>query len=243
MPARRGTLEENRTAARRIGWGALFGLAAAVLAIGIPSIAIFLVTLHPGGALAFGTGLVELSGGLVLAGALLYILSLFLYRRSFAALRRLDAEFALASALCLVGSVGFVLLLVAATVLAGTASSLQNCLAGHPSHALACLASNAPLGAYTAIAGFVLGWLGGLGVVFGLWLAGSHYQRRGVDLGAVLYLFFLLVLLVPFFELAASFTGGNVFLLVVPLASVLAPLFVLIGIRFETRPAGAPPTA
>lgn len=241
MPATRGSAQENRKAAGRLGLGAWLGLVAAVLAVVIPSVAVFLSTAHVGGLFAFGPNLLETVGAFVLAGSILYILSLFLYRRAFATLRRIDPDFALASVLCFLGSAGFVLLLIAAAVLTGTASGLEDCLSGHPSHVLSCLESNQPLGAYTAVLGFVLGWIGGIGVALGLWLAGSHYQRRGVDLGAILYLCFLLLVLVPLVELAVTFPGGSALLLLVPIASVLAPLFVLYGIRFERRAAGAPP--
>ena len=243
MPAVRGPAEENRKAAGRLGLGAWLGLLAACLAVVIPSVAVFLSAFHVGGPFAFGTNLLEAVGAFVLAGAVLYILSLFLYRRAFATLRQIDPDFALASVLCFLGSAGFALLLIAAAVLTGTASDLKDCLSGHPSHILACLQSNQPLGGYTAIVGFVLGWIGGIGVVLGLRLAGSHYQRRGVTLGAILYLFFLLLVLVPLVEFAVGFPGASVLLLLVPMASVLAPLFVLYGIRIERRGTGAPPTA
>ena len=243
MPAVRGSAEENRKAAGRIGLGAWLGVGAALLAVGIPSVALVLSTRPAGAVFGFGPGLLEATGALVLAGAALYFVSLFLYRRAFATLRRIDPEFALASELCLLGSVGFVLLLIAAGILTGTASSLADCLAGHPSRALTCLESNQPLGAYTAVIGFVLGWLGGLGIVLGLWLAGTHYQRRGVDVGAIFYLLFLLAVLVPLVDLFVPFSAGSALLLVLPIASLLAPFLVLYGIRFERRPRGAPVTA
>ena len=243
MPAVRGPPEENRKAAGRLGLGAWFGVAAACLAVLIPSIAVFLSSVDVGGPFSFGTSFLQTAAALVLAGGVLYILSLFLYRRAFATLYQIDPDFALPSVLCFLGSAGFALLLIAAAVLTGTASGLKDCVSGHPSHVLSCLQSNQPLGAYTAIVGFVLGWIGGIGVALGLWLAGSHYRRRGMDLGAILYLCFLLLVLVPLVELAVPFPGGSAPLLLVPIASVLAPLFVLYGIRFERRGAGAPPTA
>jgi hypothetical protein len=225
----------NEKGAFRLGMGAWLGLLAALIAIVLPSLVLFAGAYNPGGFFSFAPGLVQLSGVLVLVGAVLYILSLLLYRRAFSALRRVDPEFSLASFLCLLGSVGFVLLLVAAAVLTGTASTLLGCVHGQPTHALSCLESNQPLGAYTAIAGFVLAWLGGFGIVYGLWRAGSHFSDRALDLGAVVYLLFLFLVLVPFLEIAFPFPGGQFLLVIVPVLSLAAPGFVLLGSSSKRR--------
>ncbi len=227
--------KNDRKGAFRLGLGSYFGLFAAVLAVVLPSAAIFATAYNPGGFFSFAPTLLETSSVLVLVGAALFILALFLYRRAFSALRKVDSEFALASFLCLLGSVGLVLILVAAAVVTGTASSLVTCIKGQPSHALSCLESSQPFGAYTAVIGFVLAWLGGLGVVFGLWIAGSRFRSPAITLGSMVYLFFLFVLLLPLVEFAFPFPGSQYLLVIVPVLSVAAPLLVLVGILPRIR--------
>jgi len=218
----------------RMGLGAWMGLFAGLLAIVIPIVAVVVSSYHVGGVFSFGT-FVQASSGLILAGAILYLLSLFLYRRAFAALRKVDSDFSAASFLCLVGSLGFLLIIISAAVLAGSAASVFSCAHGQPSHALSCLESGQPLGAYTGIAGFVCAWLGGLGIVLGLWLAGGRFARRTIDAGAVVYLVFLFLVLVPFVELAVGIPDVQALLLLVPVLTILAPLLVLVGAG-ERRP-------
>jgi hypothetical protein len=242
------TAERDRKGAFRLGLGAWLGLFAAVIAIVLPSVAIFASSYNPGGFFAFSTSLLQTSTVLILVGAVLFLLSLFIYRRAFSVLRKLDPDFSLASFLCLLGSLGFVLILVAAAVVTGSASNVLGCISGQPSHALSCLQANQPLGAYTAIVGFVLAWLGGLGIVLGLWVAGGYFGERLLDLGAIVYLFFLFLLLAPLVELAVPFEGGQFLLVIVPVMSFAAPAFVLLGIlpriRADQRAAPtAPPTA
>lgn len=213
----------------RLALGAWLGLFAGVIAVVLPSTAIFLSVYAPGGFLTLGAGLFRLVGLLVLGGAILFVLSLFLYRRGFAAFRRVEGEFALASVLCLVGSVGFLLLLVTAAVLAGSAGSVVDCVHGQPTHALSCLESNQPLGAYAGVLGFVFGWLGGLGIVVGLTFAGSRFDEPALRLGAFFYLGLLVLLIAPTLALVAPFEGAQFLLVVVPVLTVAAPALVLVG--------------
>lgn len=166
-----------------------------------------------------------------MAGAILFLLSLLLYRIAFASLRRADRWFTLASALCLLGTFGFVLLLLAAVVLLGSSDSLLTCLQGRPTRALSCLRSGSPLGGYTALIGFWMGWLGGLGIVLGLGFGGRFFHRPGLGGGAALYAILLLVLVGPFIALVVSFPGAPYLLLAVPLLIVLAPGLVYAGAR------------
>ncbi len=228
--------EEDRVGAGRLRWGAWVGLVAAALGLLLPSFSLFLAGQGSLRTLAFGTALLRATGLFVLIGAAFFVLSLFLYRRAFAHLRQSSPEFALASALCLLGSVGFLLILVAAAYLTGSASNLGSCLQGHPSNALSCMETNQPLGAYTAIVGFVLGWLGGIGIVLGLWLASDHFEERTIALGSALYLLLLLLALAPFLELLFTVPGGGYLLLLLPLVGVGAPTMVLFGILPRTRP-------
>jgi hypothetical protein len=227
--------EQNRKGASRLVLGGWFGLLAAVLAVVLPIAFLEIGTYHPSGSLAVSSTLLQYSGTLVLAGAILYILALFVYRRSFSALRKADPEFWFASVLCLVGSVGFILIIVAAAFLTGTSSSLISCLHGQPSHALSCLDASQPFGAYSALVGFALAWIGGIGIVLGLSLAGARFERGAISGGAWIYLLFLLALLVPLIELAVRLPGIQYFLVVLPILAVAAPLLVLVGARETSR--------
>jgi len=216
----------------RIATGAGVGLAAALLAIVLPVAFLFVAAYAPASFLSFHeTAFVEATALLILAGAILFLLSLFIYRRGFAALRKVDSRFSAASALCIIGTLGFLLILVAAVVLLGSASSLLSCINGRPSHALSCLRSGEPLGAYTGLVGFWLGWLGGVGIVLGLSAGSSRFQARSIGAGAALYAVLLLVLIGPFISLVVSVPGVEYVLLIVPILAVLAPLFVLRGSR------------
>ena len=221
--------EIDRKGAGRLGIGAGLGFAGAVAAIVLPLLFLYVATEYPGGFLRLTSRMVEVSSILVLAGAILLLLSLFLYRRSFAALRQVDPRFYVASVLCILGSIGFFLLLVAAVVVAGNTSSLLSCVAGHPSHALSCLESGQPLGAVTAIVGFLLGWIGGLGIMIGLFVAGSRFRSGELTGSGVLYGLLLLLLLVPLASLFVTIPGVAYLVLLSPVFALLGPGLALAG--------------
>ena len=222
--------EEEQRGLYRLATGAAVGLAAAILAIVLPISFLLVAAYAPGGFLSLNQpALIYAIALLILAGAILFLFSLFLYRRAFAVLRKVDPRFTAASILCLIGSIGFLLVLVAAIVVIGSANSLLSCVSGHPSHALTCLRSGQPLGAYTGLVGFWLGWLGGVGIVLGLLAGSSRFRAREIGVGAALYALLLLVLLGPFIALVVSFPGVQYLLVVVPFLSVLSPFFVYHG--------------
>jgi hypothetical protein len=224
--------EQDKVGLSRIATGAGLGLAAAALAIVLPVGFLLVASYDPSGFLSLHqTALVEVIGLLVLAGAVLFLVSLLLYRNAFAHLRKVDQRFIAASVLCLIGTLGFLLILISAAVLVGSASSLLSCINNQPTHALTCLRSGQPLGAYTGLLGFWLGWLGGVGIVLGLSAGSSRFARREIGGGAALYAILLLALIGPFAALVVSFPGVEYLLLLVPILSVLAPLFVLRGAR------------
>lgn len=230
-PASAGSREEEAQGLRRLGTGAGAGLAAGILTVVLPVAFLWLAAYNPGGFFTYGTSLLDATALFILAGAILFVVSLFLYRRGFAVLRKVDSHFAVASVLCIVGSIGFLLLLVAAVVLVGSSNPVLNCIHGAPSHALSCLKSGEPLGAYTGLAGFWLGWLGGVGIVVGIALVGRRYLSGTVSGGAALYSILLLVLLGPFLALLTPLPGLQYLLLAAPLLAVLAPGLVLGGTR------------
>jgi hypothetical protein len=222
---------EDTKGSGRLAIGASLGIVAALLTLVVPSVFLWLALYAPGGFFSFGTTLVQTLSILVLVGAILFLLSLFAYRLAFAVLRKVDPRFTVASILCLIGSLGFLLLVVAAAVLLGSTSSLVQCIHGAPSHALTCLKSSQPIGAYTALVGFWLGWLGGIGIVIGLSSAGHRFARGTLYGGAALYALLLLVLIGPFLSLVYPVPGGEYLLLVAPVLALLAPALVLAGSR------------
>ena len=229
-PPRPAFTREELSGLRRLGAGAGVGLAGGICSLILPFAFLWLASENPGGFFSYGTTLVRTISILVLAGAILFVLSLFLYRRGFAAFRHVDPRFATASVLCLVGSIGFLLLLVTAVLLFGASSEFVTCIHGAPSHALTCLSSSAPLGAYAGLAGFVLGWVGGLGIVLGVRLSGRRYRRTGISAGSFLYAVLLLVLVGPLVAALYAFPYAVYLLAAAPFLLVLAPGLVLGGV-------------
>jgi hypothetical protein len=227
---------EDHTGARRLALGGGLGFAAGLLTLVLPLVFLYLATYDPGGFLTLGPDLFQDLSILVLAGAILFLLSLLLFRRAFSVLRTVDPRFGVASTLCLVGSVGFLLIVVLAAYVLGSTDSLSSCLNGSPSHALTCLRSDQPVGAYSGLLGFWLGWVGGVGIVLGLFSAARRFERGALSGGAALYLLLLLVLVGPFLEVLVTVPGAQYLLLVAPVFAVLAPGLVLAGAR---RPVAA----
>ncbi|MCI4372958.1 MAG: hypothetical protein L3K02_04880 [Thermoplasmata archaeon] len=222
---------EDVKGSHRLAIGAGLGVAAAALTLLLPVTLLWLALYNPGGFFRLNTLLVQTITLLVLAGAILFLLSLFLYRRGFAVLRGVDRRFTVASALCLVGSLGFLLILVAVVVILGSTGSLLTCIQGQPSHALSCLRSGQPLGAYTALVGFWLGWLGGVGIVLGLASAGRRFSRGILYGSAALYAILLLALVGPFVGLIYPVPGAQYLLLLAPILALVAPALAYGGAR------------
>jgi len=216
----------------RIATGAGIGLAAALLAVVIPTGFLLFASYDSGGFVSLQqTALIDAMGLLILAGAILFLISLFLYRRGFAHLRKVDSRFWAASVLCLIGSIGFLLILVAAVAIVGGSNGFLSCMNGHPAQALSCLRSGNPVGAYAGLLGFWLGWLGGVGIVVGLSAGSSRFHVREIAVESLLYAILLLALIGPFIALVVSFPGAELILVVVPVLSLLAPYFVFRGDR------------
>ena len=215
----------------RIRIAAGFGFAGAFIAVVVPILFLLLVTDFPGGFFTLNPLLVDLTSILVILGAVFLLLSLFFYRRSFAALRKVDRNFVTASVLCILGSIGFLLILVTAALVAGDSSSLLNCAHGQPTKALSCLRSLEPFGAATATIGFVLGWLGGLGIVVGLFLAGSRFRAGALTAAAIAYVLLLVVLILPFVGLLVTVPGIAFLIIAAPILGLVAPAAALAGSR------------
>src|SRR4029077_8294901 len=98
--------------------------------------------------------LIQVTAIMAIAGAILFAISLIVYRIGFGSLRVTDPRFWVASALCMVGTVGVVLFLLP-IALAFTASDVMaSCIRWAPTKALSCLRTAAPLAADVGVAGF-----------------------------------------------------------------------------------------
>jgi hypothetical protein len=216
-------------ALRRITLGAAVGVAGAVLALAVP-VALLLASVYGLGPVSIlGAPWVRLLTVLVLAGSILLVLSVFLYRRGFAALRGRDNRFAIASGLCLVGTLGFLCLVASAVVVLGSTDAVASCIQGRPTRALDCLDSSAPTGAIVAVVGVALSWLGGLGLVVGLWAAGRRFGRWPLTGAAAAYALVLLVLVGPVLALVHSIPGVPALLGAVPVLLIAAPALAYAG--------------
>jgi hypothetical protein len=225
--------EEIRDAkgASRMSLGGWLGLVAAFLTIAFPIVILEVSAYHPGGFFTFASSTIEASGLLVIVGAVLYVVSLMMYRWSFSTLRKYNPQFWSATILCLIGSIGFLLIIVSVAVVAGNTSSLLTCVHGQPSHAISCLESGEPFGAYTVLVGFACAWIGGIGVVVGLSLAGELFRRMTIRLGAAIYLLFLLAALIPLVDEVIAVPSVQYLVVILPLLAIAAPVFVLLGAR------------
>jgi hypothetical protein len=231
---------EEAKGASDLRQGGLIGLGGAGAAVVVPLVLLWLATGHAGGFLGFTPGLVSFTGLLVVAGAALLLVSVFLYRRGFSHLRHVDRRFRAASALCLLGSVGLIALLAAGAIVAADPSQTGHCIESAPSHAVDCLRAVQPYGAYLGLAGFWLAWAGALGLVVGFALAGTRFDRPELSVAAVLYAALLGVLVGPAAELLTPVPGARYLLLTAPALAVLAPLLVVAAGRRPFRPSARP---
>ncbi len=220
-------LKEDRQGVQRLGTAAGLGLAAALALFVLPVAFLWLSTYAPGGFFTYGTELIDVTSILLLAGAILFLISLFVYRRAFSALRKVSRGFRVASTLCLIGSIGFLLIVVVAAVVLGMASSLVSCLKGQPGHIYSCLKSAQPIGAAVALLGFWLAWVGSVGIVTGLILGASRYAQNLLSAAGALYTILLLVLVGPFVFLFHPFGNAQYLLIVAPALALLAPACAL----------------
>jgi hypothetical protein len=220
---------------RRLATGSIVGLAAGITGLLLPVALFLLATYRPGTPLLVGAQLIQVTAILGLAGAILFAVALLVYRLGFVALRRFDPRFWLASILCMVGTVGVLLVVLTIGSAFVSSSSMADCIQGSPTHALTCLDSAAPLASYSALLGFWLLWLGGLGVVVGIGLAGSRYHEVWFFAGATLYGFLLLGLVAPALGLLFPFTGLTYPILAAPVLALLAPALIYEGSEYALR--------
>jgi hypothetical protein len=214
---------------RRVSIGSAFGLAAGVFGLGLPVALILLASWMPGTSFLTGSQLIEATAGLALIGAALFAVSLTIFQFGFKTLREVDRRFWTASILCAVGTVGVLLLLVPIALAFASSNAIADCVQGAPSHTLACLGSVAPLASYWAIAAFWCAWLGGLGIIVGISLAGRLYRQDWLYAGAALYSLLLLGLLSPAIGLLLPIYALSYPLLAAPLLVMVAPALIFPG--------------
>ncbi len=225
---------------RRFEAGAAVGLIGGIVGLVLPVSVNLLAFYRFIGLPTAGATLIDFTSAFVIAGALLFALSLLIYRFGFSALRKEDPWFYVASILCLVGSVGLLLIAIAAGIALESSSSLVQCIQGTPSHALTCLQQVQPLTGYSVVLGFWLAWFGGFGIVVGLGMGSRRYRVVRLGLGSVLYAILLLVLIDPFVALLFPVGGWQYPLLTLPVLALVAPLLVYLGCHRVLRESAQP---
>ena len=209
--------------------GSLLALGAALVAFVVPALLVLLARRGLYGLASGAHAVVASEGSLVAVGAVLLLVAFLLYRRAFGHLRHVDPRLRWATVLCLVGSLGAIVVVVAGALIGGGPSVVTGCLGGHATHALTCLRSADPTAGYLAIAGFWLAWLGAVGLCVGVILSGRRFHRPAVVAGGAVYAVLALDVLVPFAGTLASVPGTTYALAVAPVAAVLGPLLVYLG--------------
>jgi hypothetical protein len=228
---RNGGLAGDTKGLQRFRTGATIGISGAVAGLALPVALNLFAAYDPSGTLTSGATLIELTTIFLLAGAILLAISLIFYRSGFAAFRKLDRWFLTASVLCVIGSIGLLLVVLSAAFALASTPTLAQCIRGAPSHALSCLRAIQPLTAYSVLVGFWLAWLGGLGVVVGVELGGRRFREVRLIGAGVAYALLLLVLIDPFLALLFPIGGWQYPLLLGPILALVAPALVSAGSR------------
>jgi hypothetical protein len=227
----RGRAGHEAKALWRFAAGSTIGLAAGITGLALPVALLLLASYSPSTIYLTGAQLVEVTAILALAGALLFALSLWVYRLGFSMLQRSDHRFYVASILAWIGTVGVLLVVVAIGVAFVSSGTMSGCIQAAPTNALACLHAAAPLASYSGVLGFWLVWLGGLGVVFGIALAGTRYRQPWFYGGAGVYSLLLLGLIAPALSLIFPVNPPAFLLLATPVLAALGPAAIFHGAR------------
>ncbi|MCI4350351.1 MAG: hypothetical protein L3K15_02405 [Thermoplasmata archaeon] len=214
---------------RWITTGAGLALLAGVTGLAAPVALLLLGTYSPANLLRFGPTLVRATATLGIIGAILFAVSLLAFRTGFASFRTLEPRYWSAAILCLIGTVGYALLVVPTAVALTSSDALLECIRGAPTHTLSCLRTVAPLAGYTAIFAFWLVWLGQLGIVVGLVLTGRRFREPWLYAGTVFYGLLLLVFIAPFMGLVFSDSALAYAIFAAAALGLVAPAFVAHG--------------
>jgi peptide-methionine (S)-S-oxide reductase len=219
--------------------GAVAGLGGATLSLVVPMASVYLALAHPGGVFGITPPFLRLTSLLVVAGASLLFVSFVLFRSGFAHLRHADRRFRVVSALCLVGSVGLLALVAAGLLVADQPGPVATCVVRPLGPVLTCLQSAAPYGADLGLAGFILSWLGGVGIVLGFVIGSTHFEPPELLLAAVAYGALLCVLVLPVEGALNPLPGVRDLLLAGPPLALAAPGLVLLASDGPLRPIGS----
>lgn len=230
-----GAIEPPKTGAGRFLIGGWLGVLAGILAVDTAVVAIEIAVAYAHGVVPLDAATVVTASVLILVGNALYLGSIFFYRRGFVQLRRFDAKFWWATVLCLAGSLGFLLLIVSAIVVARDPSPVVACLHGPLVDLRVCLQTGLPLGEDAALVGLGLAWVGGAGISLGLYLSGRHLHHRWWTFAAVAYGAFLLALLIPFLASVFPMPVFETLEWLLPVLALAAPVSVLLGARAAGR--------
>jgi len=222
---------EEAKAAFLLRRGSLAAVCGSVAALVVPVALLLLSSDLVQGLSVDSPGVLSVESVLVVAGAVLLLVALFLYRRAFVHLKHVDRRLRPVSLLCLLGSVGAVALVVAGAVVAGGSSGVTGCLSGHPTHALGCLRSKDAAIGYLSVAGFWLLWLGAAAVATGLVVSGRHFHRPALTAGGAFYGVLAAVIIVPFVALLVPLPSVAGVLSVAPCVALVAPSLVYAGAR------------
>jgi hypothetical protein len=222
-PVRKAPLADESSGLHRIATGSTVGLAAGVIGLALPVTLLLFASYLPTALPLSPTQLVQVAAVLALTGALLFAVSLILYRLAFASLRVVDPRFWAASALCLLGTVGLVLFVLPIAVAFASSGTMAACIQAAPTKAPDCLRAAAPLASYIAEAGIWLVWLGGVGIVLGIGLASVRYREAWLSAGAALYALIILGILAPGLSLLFPIGGLAYAILALPVLVLVAP--------------------
>lgn len=227
---------------RRIQSGAVVGLGAGILLAILPSL--LFTELYSGGTggLPLGSATLRGSGLLLIAGALLFLVSFWLYRWGFSGWRQRDPRFAVPIALCFVGTIGALAVVGCGIAIYSSPTAIETCLHGRPTQWSSCLIGLSPLGALTTIVGILGGVLGGIGLVVGLALVARWVRSTALGVASAVYgtLWTLGALTIVGGDLPVG--TARALLLLLPVVAILAPLLTLVGATGAIL-ASAPPRA
>lgn len=198
--------ESELAGASRIKWGALLGVLGLVLAFS--GVMIILLDVGLGITNVSASGYVSILNTIlaavlvIVAGVFVALLSFVLYTAGFASLRKADGRFGTPMVLCIIGLVGLLLIGLFVIFYASAINTAIAC----PSTDTTCqnnATSLAPAVVPLVYLGGLLGFIGLIGAILGLYRFGTRYSSSITKVGAILY--------------------------IIPVVAILAPLLVLIG--------------
>lgn len=129
-------------------------------------------------------------GSLTVLGAALSAAAIYCARQGFVRLRSEDPRFSTPATLALLAIVGILVLVLGLAVLFSSVAALLQCAGGTTPVPARCVNVGALLGGVALLfVGAVLGLIGLIGTVLGLWRLGDRYDNSLLKAGAVLWIF------------------------------------------------------